>query len=50
MDMDLKMKGFGTLSLIHPLLTKPDSSEHVVQRSKANGGAKAPMKCFPFIS
>ena len=25
-------------------VTKPDRSEHVVQRSKADGGAIAPMK------
>jgi len=27
-----------------PLLIKPDRSEHVVQRSKADGGAAVPMK------
>jgi hypothetical protein len=35
-----KVEGFGKL----PLLVKPDSSEHGVQRSKANSRTAVPMK------
>ena len=39
--------GFILLRLVpgkQTLVPKPDSSGHAVQRSKANGGAKVPMK------